>query len=64
MKIIYEPHPVSKARKHELRALGYRIIDAKFAPEDAQADVPEPQEPEQPARKRGRKASEQTEENE
>lgn len=32
MKIAYEPHPVSAARKAELRAAGYKIIDAKFAP--------------------------------
>lgn len=28
----YEPHPVSKARKAELRAQGFNIIDIKFAP--------------------------------
>ncbi len=32
MKIAYEPHPVSPARKAELRAAGFKIIDAKFAP--------------------------------
>jgi len=32
MKIAYEPHPVSAARKAELRAAGFKIIDAKFAP--------------------------------
>ena len=31
-KIIYEPHPVSPERKQELRAQGYRIIDARFKP--------------------------------
>jgi hypothetical protein len=30
--VIYEPHPVSRERKAELRAQGYNIIDAKFAP--------------------------------
>lgn len=30
--VIYEPHPVSRERKAELRAQGYRIIDARFAP--------------------------------
>jgi len=28
----YEPHPVSPARKAELMAAGYRILDAIFAP--------------------------------
>lgn len=60
--IIYEPHPVSPERKAELRAAGYKIIDARFAPEPV--DVPRPVEieinvvdpapVEQP--KRGRKA--------
>jgi hypothetical protein len=31
-KIIYEPHPVSPARKAKLQADGYKIIDAIFAP--------------------------------
>jgi hypothetical protein len=30
--IHYEPHPVSRDRKAELRALGFNIVDAKFAP--------------------------------
>lgn len=33
LKIAYEPHPVSPERKAELRAGGYKIIDAVFAPE-------------------------------
>lgn len=40
-KIIYEPHPVSPERKAELRAQGFKIIDAAFAPEDA-AEVAKP----------------------
>ena len=32
MKIHYEPHPVSAERKAELRAQGFRIIDARFKP--------------------------------
>ncbi len=32
-KIIYEPHPVTPERKAELRAMGFKIIDARFAPE-------------------------------
>ncbi|MBX5852261.1 hypothetical protein ISE07_26315 [Pseudomonas aeruginosa] len=31
MTIVYEPHPVTPERKAELRAMGYRIIDAAFA---------------------------------
>jgi hypothetical protein len=31
-KIIYEPHPISPARKAKLQAEGYKIIDAIFAP--------------------------------
>lgn len=46
-KIIYEPHPVTPERKAELRAQGYKILDAQFAPAD--------HEPEAPA-KRGRKS--------
>lgn len=37
-QIAYEPHPVSAERKAELRAKGFRIIDAQFKP----ADVAEP----------------------
>lgn len=33
-KIAYEPHPVTPERKKELRDQGYKIIDARFAPED------------------------------
>ena len=32
-KIIYEKHPVSAERKAELRAQGYKIIDARFDPD-------------------------------
>ena len=31
--IWYEPHPVSMERKAELRAKGFRILDAVFMPE-------------------------------
>lgn len=34
MQIHYEPHPVSRERKAELRAKGLKIIDARFAPAD------------------------------
>ncbi len=40
-KIIYEPHPVTPERKAELRAKGFHIVDAKFAPPDA-LSAPEP----------------------
>lgn len=33
MHVIYEKHPVSPKRKAELRSKGYKIIDARFAPE-------------------------------
>lgn len=33
-KVIYEKHPVTAERKAELRQKGYKIIDAKFAPDD------------------------------
>lgn len=32
-KIVYEQHPVTAERKEYLRQKGYKIIDAKFAPE-------------------------------
>jgi hypothetical protein len=32
MQTIFEPHPVSPERKAELRAQGFKIIDARFAP--------------------------------
>lgn len=32
MKIAYEPHPVSPERKAELRAQGFKIVDAAFKP--------------------------------
>lgn len=32
-KVIYEKHPVSSERKAELRQKGYKIIDARFAPD-------------------------------
>lgn len=39
-KIAYEPHPVAPERKAELRAHGYKILDARFAPP---GEVVEPQ---------------------
>lgn len=40
-KIIYEPHPITPERKSELRAKGYKIIDAKFAPKEEKNEDPE-----------------------
>ena len=37
--IVYEPHPVSRERKAELLAEGFRIVDAKYKPPKAE-DVP------------------------
>ena len=34
MKIAYEPHPVTPERKAELRAQGFKILDARFKPLD------------------------------
>lgn len=34
LKIVYEPHPVTPARKAELRQRGFRVMDARFAPKD------------------------------
>lgn len=49
-KVIYEPHPVSPERKKELRALGYRIVDARFAPsQDAPRTASLPPPPAAPA---------------
>ena len=38
--VFFEPHPVSPERKAELRAQGFKIIDARFAPP---GEVVEPQ---------------------
>lgn len=54
MKVIYEPHPISPARKARLQAQGYKIIDAVFAPPgtplhqkmDVEAEEEAPAEPE------------------
>ena len=50
--IYYEPHPVSPARKVELRAKGYKIVDARFAPADW--IVPDAIQTETPVKRRGR----------
>ena len=52
-KIIYEPHPVTPERKAELRAQGFKILDAQFAPADHEPEAPDDHEAEAP--KRGRK---------
>ena len=40
-KIAWEKHPVSPERKAELRAQGYKIVDARFKPTDAVDPEPE-----------------------
>lgn len=62
MSTWYEPHPVSPARKAELRAKGHKIIDARFAPADwispdaLQAEEAKDEaEAQAPVRRRGRK---------
>lgn len=45
-KVIYEKHPVSPERKAELRQKGYKIIDARFAPDGY--EHPEPAKDEKP----------------
>lgn len=59
MKTIYEPHPVSPERKAELRAAGFKIIDAAFAPEGIHAVQAEtaPEAPAPVRRGRPRKVS-------
>ena len=42
MKIAYEKHPVSKERKAELRAKGFKIIDARFDPNRSDEDGAKP----------------------
>lgn len=39
-KIAYEPHPVSPARKKELREQGFTIVDAIYKPKVAPAEPP------------------------
>jgi len=59
-EVTYEPHPISAERKAELLAQGFRIIDARFAPDDAPKPVIEQPAIEAPiatpAKKRGRPA--------
>lgn len=46
--IWYEPHPVSAERKRELRAKGYRIVDAVYRPPEAKAPAASAQPAEPP----------------
>jgi hypothetical protein len=39
-KIAYEKHPVSAERKAELRAGGFKILDVRFKPADAEQEEP------------------------
>lgn len=41
MKIAYEEHPVTPERKAELRAQGFKIIDARFKPANEGPDTSE-----------------------
>jgi len=50
MQIAYEPHPVTPERKAELRAQGFKIIDARFAP-PGEAVEPQDEAPKPRARK-------------
>lgn len=40
--VCYEPHPVTKERKAELLAEGWRILDAAFKPAEEPAQKLEP----------------------
>lgn len=42
-RIHYEPHPVSRERRAELRAQGLTILDAQFAPEGWRPAVAPPE---------------------
>lgn len=60
MQIIYEPHPVSPERKAELRKQGFKIVDARFAPEgfrnalQQQEETEAETEAQAPVKRRGR----------
>lgn len=45
LKIVYEPHPVTPARKAELRKQGFKILDARFDPDPKDAPVEKAREP-------------------
>lgn len=40
MNIVYEKHPVTAERKAELRAQGFKIMDARFKPEEVEQEEP------------------------
>ena len=42
-KIAYEKHPLPEGRKEELRAAGFKILDIRFKPEDAEQAEAEPE---------------------
>jgi len=44
MKIAYEVHPVTPERKKELRAQGFKIMDARFDPNPKEAKKAEAKE--------------------
>lgn len=41
-KIAYEKHPLPEGRKEELRAAGFKILDIRFKPADAEQAEAEP----------------------
>lgn len=41
-KVWYEPMPITRERKRELNAQGYRVVDAAFAPIDWRPPAAEP----------------------
>jgi hypothetical protein len=43
--IHYEPHPVSRERKSEIIAAGFRIVDAKFKPKGTPVEAVEDERP-------------------
>lgn len=46
MKIAYEKHPVTAERKAELRAQGFKIMDARFKP--VEVEQPTDEQPKRP----------------
>lgn len=54
LQVIYEPQPISRERKAELNAKGYRVVDIVFAP----ADYVHPEDQEKEPTKRTRKPKE------
>ena len=62
-KIIYEPHPVSPERKAELVSQGFKIIDAVFAPADAEEGSDDKSDAEETPKTKARRAPRKEAEN-